>query len=246
MTVRKFFFCFVVFFGLFMGSTPKSHAQILTRDNDEIIETIAVIAKQIMQFEVMLRNTIGPLVFIYDQVQDIRSQIQNLDNLSTTYQIFGGISDVLQDNKDLGDFISKNCQELNICNAKSVLKWQRKKSTIQTALEKSRIKMNAQQQKIIQADTQTILNLQTAVQQADGRMKAQQDTNQILLEIAHQVLELRTFLVSQNAPEAQNNLNNTTDKAKSEAFTHQFMQQAQNPSQRFAKEHLLMKSYLPN
>ena len=232
-----------------MGSTPKSHAQIgeiITIDPSEIAATMTVIAKQIMQFEVMLRNTIGPLVFIYDQVQDIRSQIQNLDNLSTTYQILGGIDYFVHDNKKLGDFISKNCQELNICNAKSVLKWQRKKSTIQTALEKSRIKMNAQQQKIIQADTQTILNLQTAVQQADGRMKAQQDTNQILLEIAHQVLELRTFLVSQNAPEAQNNLNNTTDKAKSEAFTHQFMQQAQNPSQRFAKEHLLMKSYLPN
>ena len=29
-----------------MGSTPKSHAQILTRDNDEIIETIEMIAKE--------------------------------------------------------------------------------------------------------------------------------------------------------------------------------------------------------
>ena len=221
--MRKFFFCLVVFFGLFIGSTTKSHAQIPTRDTDEIIETMEVIAKQVMQFEVMLRNTIGPIAFIYDQVQDIRSQIQNLDNLSTTYQIFGGISDVLQDNEDLGDFISKNCQELNICNAKSVLEWQRKKSTIQTALEKSRIKMDAEQQRIIQADTQTITNLQSIVEQADGRMKAQQDTNQILLEIAHQILELRTFLVSQNAPEAQNKLNNTTDKAKSEASNYQLL-----------------------
>ena len=240
--MKKFLCLFVVVFGLFVGASPKSHAfglgGITVTDPQEIIETISVIAKQVMQFEVMLRNTIGPLVFIYDQVQDIRSQIQNLDNLSTTYQIFGGISDVLQDNEDLGDFISKNCQELNICNAKSVLEWQRKKSTIQTALEKSRIKMDAEQQRIIQADTQTITNLQSIVEQADGRMKAQQDTNQILLEIAHQVLELRTFLVSQNAPEAQKNLNNTTDKAKSEAFTHQFMQQAQPENQRFTPENI--------
>ena len=237
--MRKFLCLLIVTFGLFVGASPKSYAQgIPVHDPDEIIETIAVIAKQIMQFEVMLRNTIGPLVFIYDQVQDIRSQIQNLDNLSTTYQIFGGIDDVLQDNENLGDFISKNCQELNICNAKSVLEWQRKKSTIQTALEKSRIKMDAEQQRIIQADTQTITNLQSIVEQADGRMKAQQDTNQILLEIAHQVLELRTFLVSQNAPEAQKNLNNTTDKAKSEAFTHQFMQQAQPANQRFTPENI--------
>lgn len=237
--MRKFLCLFVVVFGLFVGASPKSYAGgIPVIDPEEIIETMAVIAKQVMQFEVMLRNTIGPLVFIYDQVQDIRSQIQNLDNLSTTYQIFGGISDVLQDNENLGDFISKNCQELKICNAKSILEWQRKKSTIQTALEKSRIKMDDEQQKIIQSDTQTIANLQSVVQQADGRMKAQQDTNQILLEIAHQVLELRTFLVSQNAPEAQKNLNNTTDKAKSEAFTHQFMQQAQPANQRYTPENI--------
>ena len=230
MTVRKFFFCFVVFFGLFMGSTPKSHAQILTRDNDEIIETMAVIAKQVMQFEVMLnqfktqiRNTIGPLFFIYDQVQDIRSQIQSLDNLSTTYQILGGIDYFVKDNKSLGDYIANNCQKLHICNAKSVLEWKKQQSTVQTALDNSLLQMNAKQQQIIQADTQTIANLQNVVQQADGRMKAQQDTNQILLEVAHQVLELRTSLISQNAPEAQNRLDNTNDKARSEAFNYNFL-----------------------
>ena len=85
-----------------MGSTPKSYAQIPTRDSAEIIETIAVIAKQIMQFEVMLRNTIGPLVFIYDQVQDIRLQIQSLDNLSTTYQILLRMCKILLLNLVLG------------------------------------------------------------------------------------------------------------------------------------------------
>lgn len=213
-----------------MGSTPKSHAQILTRDNDEIIETLGVIAKQVMQFEVMLnqfktqiRNTIGPLFFIYDQVQDIRSQIQSLDNLSTTYQIFGGIDYFVKDNKSLGDYIANNCQKLNICNAQSVLEWKKQQSTVQTALNNSLLQMNAKQQQIIQADTQTIANLQSVVQQADGRMKAQQDTNQILLEIAHQVLEMRTSLISQNAPEAQNRMDNTNDKAKSEAFNYNFL-----------------------
>ena len=103
-----------MFFGLFIVSTPKSHAQgIPTHDQDEIIETIGVIAKQVMQFEVMLNqlkmqilNTASPLFFIYDQVQDIRSQIQSLDNLSTTYQILGGIDDFVKDNKNLGDYIA--------------------------------------------------------------------------------------------------------------------------------------------
>ena len=80
MTVRKFLCLFVVVFGLFVGASPESHAQgIPVYDQDEIIETLGVIAKQVMQFEVMLnqfktqiRNTIGPLFFIYDQVQDIR------------------------------------------------------------------------------------------------------------------------------------------------------------------------------
>ena len=95
--MRKFLCLFVVVFGLFVSDSPKSYAGgIPVIDPEEIVATMTVIAKQIMQFEVQLRNTIGPLVFIYDQVQDIRSQIQNLDNLSTTYQIFGGISDVLQ------------------------------------------------------------------------------------------------------------------------------------------------------
>lgn len=251
--MRKFFFCLVVFFGLFIGSTTKSHAQIPTRDTDEIIETMTVIAKQVMQFEVMLNqlkmqilNTASPLFFIYDQVQDIRSQIQSLDNLSTTYQILGGIDDFVKDNKNLGDYIANNCHKLNICNAPSVLEYKKQQSAVQTALDNSLLQMNAEQQRIIQADTQTILNLQHVVPQADGRMKAQQDTNQILLEVAHQVLELRTSLISQNAPEAQNRLDNTNDKAKSEAFTYRFLQQAQPANQRFAKEHLLMKSYLPN
>ena len=216
-----------------MGSTPQSHALFgyeIVNDPEEILATMGVIAKQIMQFEVMLnqfktqiRNTIGPLFFIYDQVQDIRSQIQSLDNLSTTYQILGGIDYFVKDNKSLGDYIANNCQKLNICNAQSVLEWKKQQSTVQTALNNSLLQMNAKQQQIIQADTQTIANLQNVVQQADGRMKAQQDTNQILLEVAHQVLELRTSLISQNAPEAQNRLDNTNDKAKSEAFNYHFL-----------------------
>lgn len=224
MTVKKFCL-FVVVFGVFVSASPKSYAVggIAVTDYQEIIETMAVIAKQVMQFEVMLRNTIGPLVFIYDQVQDIRSQIQSLDNLSTTYQILGGIDYFVKDNKSLGDYIANNCQKLNICNAQSVLEWKKQQSTVQTALNNSLLQMNAKQQQIIQADTQTIANLQSVVQQADGRMKAQQDTNQILLEIAHQVLEMRTSLISQNAPEAQNRMDNTNDKAKSEAFNYNFL-----------------------
>lgn len=244
--MRKFLCLFIVTFGLFVGASPRSYAAgFLVFDPEEIAETISVIAKQIMQFEVMLRNTIGPLVFIYDQVQDIRSQIQNLDNLSTTYQILGGIDYFVHDNKKLGDFISKNCQELNICNAQSVLDWKEKQSSVQTALNNSLLQMNAKQQQIIQADTQTIANLQNVVQQADGRMKAQQDTNQILLEVAHQVLEMRTSLISQNAPEAQNRMDNTNDKAKSEAFTYQFMQQSKKPSERYTPENFtFLKSHL--
>ena len=101
----------------------------------------------------------------------------------------------------------------------NMLREQENDSTVQTNLNTSETQLNLQQQSDLQNDADnidTIQNLQTS-----GNLQALQKQNQLIGNIATQLMKLRALTIAKNAAEAQQREEETKDRAKAETFYYQ-------------------------
>ena len=103
--------------------------------------------------------------------------------------------------------------------ALNTLQEQVKDSAAQTKLNTSETQLNLYQQNDLQNEANnidTIQNLQTT-----GNLQALQKQNQIVGNIATQLMKLRALTIAKNAAEAQQREEETKDRAKAETFYYQ-------------------------
>ncbi|MBO6085114.1 MAG: hypothetical protein J6P19_01795 [Acetobacter sp.] len=103
--------------------------------------------------------------------------------------------------------------------AMNTLLAQAKDSAAQTSLNTSETQLNLQQQSDLQNEANNIDNIQNL--QTTGNLQALQKQNQILGNIATQLMKLRALTIAKNAAEAQQREEETKDRAKAEAFYYQ-------------------------
>ena len=96
---------------------------------------------------------------------------------------------------------------------------QAKDSAAQTKLNTSETQLNLQQQSNLQNEADNIDNIQNL--QTTGNLQALQKQNQIVGNIATQLMKLRALTIAKNAAEAQKREEETQDKAKAETFYYQ-------------------------
>ncbi len=92
-------------------------------------------------------------------------------------------------------------------------------STVQTNLNTSETQLNLQQQSDLQNEANNIDDIQNL--QTSGNLQALQKQNQLIGNIATQLMKLRALTIAKNAAEAQQREEETKDRAKAETFYYQ-------------------------
>ena len=103
--------------------------------------------------------------------------------------------------------------------ALNTLQEQAKDSAALTKLNTSEIQFNLQQQSDLQNEANNIDDIQNL--QTSGNLQALQKQNQLIGNIATQLMKLRALTIAKNAAEAQQREEETKDRAKAETFYYQ-------------------------
>ena len=246
--VKKFLCLWVVIFGLFVGASSKSYAQIPVTDADLQLDATEEIVKQglqyalqgsqhatqLQQYATELKNLLTIGAFIWTMANAIYKQVQDLDNVQSYYQIvYGGIEDYLKDSQDIYKFYNDQCSSLypafthllndldgnlGICLKKTFQK-QQNASTVQTKLNTSETQLIAQQQQDLPSESARITAIQN--QPETGALQAMQVETQLLDKIIDELRKLRAVTLAQNAAEAHKREQETQDRARAAVYLHQ-------------------------
>ena len=226
--MRRFFLFSIVFLGLLVGFSPKSQAQIPVTDNGEIAQTIIVIAKQLMQYalqmkqyENMLQNTLSFGDYIWAQPQNLMQVAESLDGFEAYYGTsFGSLNAYLGSFQNLSDFSQNACYTLTFNNTCAQINFNNleKASALQTNLNAGETRIINQQKNAVQNDAMMLEQLKAKAQSSGGQMQALQTQNMIAHNQASQLLQLRRVMLAKDAAEAHEREEKTKEKAEAEAW----------------------------
>lgn len=222
----------VVSLGVLVGFSQKSYALFgigdIVYDPTEIAQTVLVVAKQVMQYalqmkqyENMLQNTLSFGDYIWAQPQYLMQTAESLDSFSAYYgSTFGSLNGYLGSFQNLADFSQNACYTITLNNAcmQTNFNDEEKSSALQTNLNAGETRMINQQKNAVQNDAMMLEQLKAKAQSSGGQMQALQTQNMIAHNQASQILQLRRVMLAKYAAEAHEREEETKEKARAEAF----------------------------
>ena len=166
------------------------------------VNNVQAVAKQIQQYQTqlqqyenMLKNTVAPAAYIWDQANStINKLLQAQDTLNYYKNQAGSLDSYLKRYQDVNYYRSSPCFNSNVeCTTDEI-------SALRKAEQNSseaRKKALDEQQETLQSDADNLADLQTQATSAQGQMEAIQAANQLASAQTNQLLQIRSLLVSQ-------------------------------------------------
>lgn len=173
---------------------------------ENVAQTIHMIEDYVMQlkhYEDMLKNTMAPVAYIFDQVFEIERAIGDLAHTVEHFtNMFGDFDNYLQKYKDIDYYRDSPCFKKMGCSKEEwniVQATQDMASKAKMTANKAVMKLLEQQQKAIKDEASKLDKLQRKVSSADGRMKAMQHANELAAMENQQLIQIRELMMTQHA-----------------------------------------------
>lgn len=188
---------------------------------NQVTKQIEEYQKQLQQYETQIQNTMAPATYIWDQVQDTTENLVNaMDTLQHYKTKLGSLENYLDKYKDVEFYLASPCftetgctqSEWEALGNNRVLSSKSLKRTIDNA-----IKMVDAQEESLKKDAKTVQKIQVKATSAGGQMEALGYNNQLLSNIAHQLVQLRTMMAAQSQLSSVKALQNQDEEAISRA-----------------------------
>lgn len=171
---------------------------------NQTLKQIEQYALQLQQYEDMIKNSVAPAAYVWDQAQRTMNKVIALQNqlefytnqagdVDTYLRKFGSVSSY----RTSPYFKSAATEE----NRKALLESEELGSEAQKNANDNVVKTLENQQTALKEDAANLENLQANAQSAQGRMEAIQHANQLASHQANQLLQLRGLLMAQIAAE---------------------------------------------
>lgn len=173
------------------------------------VNNVQAVAKQIQQYQTqlqqyenMLKNTVAPAAYIWDQANlTINKLLQAQDTLNYYKNQAGSLDSYLKRYKDINYYRSSPCFNSNVeCTADEISALRKAEQNNSEARKKANdavFKALDEQQETLQRDADNLADLQTQVTGAQGQMEAIQAANQLASAQTNQLLQIRSLLVAQ-------------------------------------------------
>lgn len=158
---------------------------------------------QIQQYQNMVKNTVAPAAYIWDQAQrsitGLRTSVDQLEALKTQS---GGLNNLLNQFQNTSYYRSSPCFTASGCTPAQRLALQSqidaKRATAMASNESVLRGIDAQQAKL-SADAAQLESIQSGAQGAQGQMEALGFANQLASSSANQLVQIRGLLLAQSA-----------------------------------------------
>lgn len=172
----------------------------------QTLKQIEEYALQLQEYENMLKNTLAPAAYIWDQAERTMSDLMGaIDTLNYYKAQVGGIDAYLSKFQTVAYYKSSPCFSATGC---SEAEWQAMEQNRQLASEARKRANDAlfhtldQQQDALTADAGRLETLQSTAQTAQGQMEALQYANMLASQSANQLLQIRAMLLAQQQAQA--------------------------------------------
>ncbi len=157
--------------------------------------------QQISQSANMVKNTVAPIAYVWDQALVTMNDVLNTINVVDRYaQQAGSLQAYLNQFEDVNYYRSSPCFGPNGCTQQQ---WAALRNTATVGSQSQKqandalVQEIAKQQAQMRQDATNLQRLQSQAQGAGGRMEALQAANQLASNEAAQLLQIRALLVAQ-------------------------------------------------
>lgn len=172
-------------------------------------EAVAQTAKQIQQYQTqlqqyenMLRNTLAPAAYIWDQAQSTINALVGLtDTLNYYKSQYGDLERYLDRYQNVRFYRGSPCFSLEGCSDEERAALEERRELASEARKNANdavLRGLDQQQVNLQNDAAQLMRLQIGAENAAGQMEAIQFANQLASHQANQLLQLRGLLIAQH------------------------------------------------
>lgn len=159
-------------------------------------------ALQLQQYENMIKNTLAPAAYVWDQAQMTINQIKDKVNEIQKLKAKLGDGSYLDKFQDTAFYKNSPCFTLNTCTEENLASLEFNSEYVKSANADLTIHLEDQQDTLIN-DANTLTQLQAQASSAQGQMQALQAANQLASAQANQLLQMRhislTYMQAQNA-----------------------------------------------
>ncbi|OJW51134.1 MAG: P-type conjugative transfer protein TrbJ [Alphaproteobacteria bacterium 41-28] len=156
---------------------------------------------QLQQYENMIKNTLQPESYIWDQAQStIDALVNAVDTLNTYKRELGSIDAYLGKFQDVAYYRRSPCFSSTGCSDTeyaAMAENRRLASQSQKKANDAVLKVLDQQQTTLRKDGMALQHLQSRAQGAKGQMQAIGYANQLASQQIHQLLQIRGLLIAQ-------------------------------------------------
>lgn len=179
----------------------------------QVLQQVKDYQNQLQQLQNQVINTIQPAVFLWDDANNIINGLLNkIDTVSNLANQFGSIDNYLDRFQDINTYRNAPCLD-NGCNRAQMTAWLRgqrdlsadKSGEVQET-NRAIIRGVEDQQIQLQADAQSLRDLQNNAVGVQGNLEAIQTANQLASAQANQLLQIRGLLISQQSAVASSQL----------------------------------------
>jgi len=183
---------------------PINNVSTLATALDEAAQTAKQIDEyktQLLEYENMLKNTVAPAAYIWDQATATMNKLRSsIDTLNYYKESLGSVDSYLSKFKDTSTYRDSPCYSLTGCTDEE---WAEMKDSERLGSESQKKATDAlfrsldEQQSAMQTDASKLEDLQSAAQSATGQMEAISYANQLASHQANQLLQIRGLLIAQ-------------------------------------------------
>jgi len=181
--------------------------------------------QQIQQSTNMVKNTVAPIAYVWDQALVTMNDVLNTIDVVNRYkQQAGSLQAYLNQFEDVNYYRSSPCFGPNGCTQQQ---WAalRTAGTVGSQSQKQAndalVQEIDKQQVQLRLDAANLVRIQSAAQSAGGRMEALQAANQLASNQAAQLLQIRALLVAQENAAAVKHQTDADKAAQAQAADQQ-------------------------
>lgn len=167
----------------------------------QTLKQVEQYALQLQEYENMLKNTLAPAAYVWDQAQrTIQNLMGAIDTLNYYKAQAGGLDAYLSRFQDVAYYKSSPCFSAAGCSEAERAAMETNRELASEGQKKANdalFRALDRQQQAIEADASRLETLQVAAQTADGQMQALQYANMLASQQANQLLQIRAMLMAQ-------------------------------------------------
>ncbi|MFJ4157229.1 P-type conjugative transfer protein TrbJ [Pseudomonas sp. NPDC089752] len=156
---------------------------------------------QLDQYENMIKNTVAPAAYIWDEANSTINKLMNAQDMLNYYTTQAGSMDsYLSKFQDVNYYKGSSCFQLSGCSSDDKATIEAQEDQYSAAQKEANIAMYKgieQQQQNLKSDARRLEQLQSAAASADGQVKAIQYASQIASQQANQLLQIRGLMLAQ-------------------------------------------------